>query len=301
MVLVVLSDIHGNHTALRLCIQDARRRTAGQRPRFVLLGDYQGDLPCPQQTMALLYELQRQEDCVLLRGNREEYLLNARKNGATGWKKGSSTSGMLLYNQQSLSPRDLHFFEGLSFARTYAPDPALPPLQLCHGSPRATKEKLFADSAGLADALTAPLSQGIRTVLCGHTHRQGGFCCSLTLPAGGTALCHVYNPGSVGMALSRPGVAEYLLLHGQNGDWQPEYITLPYDVGPVLRQMEEERLADWAPGWCATTKRLLTRGDVTHGGVLVRAMELCRRRTGRCVWPDIPEDCWQQALAELPR
>lgn len=32
---------------------------------------------------------------------------------------------------------------------------------------------------------------------------------------------------------------------------------------------------------------------------LARAMEICRRQNGSCVWPRIPEDCWRQAMAEL--
>jgi len=28
-------------------------------------------------------------------------------------------------------------------------------------------------------------------------------------------------------------------------------------------------------------------------------MELCREETGGCVWPDIPEKCWAQAVNEL--
>lgn len=28
-------------------------------------------------------------------------------------------------------------------------------------------------------------------------------------------------------------------------------------------------------------------------------MELCRQQRGSCVWPDIPESCWEQAMEEM--
>jgi hypothetical protein len=28
-------------------------------------------------------------------------------------------------------------------------------------------------------------------------------------------------------------------------------------------------------------------------------MELCREETGKCVWPDIPEEFWEQAVNEM--
>lgn len=31
----------------------------------------------------------------------------------------------------------------------------------------------------------------------------------------------------------------------------------------------------------------------------MRAMEICRETQGECNWPQIPEECWQRAVAEL--
>ena len=33
--------------------------------------------------------------------------------------------------------------------------------------------------------------------------------------------------------------------------------------------------------------------------VLDRAMSLCRKKTGQCQWPDIPEAYWQMAMDEI--
>ena len=41
------------------------------------------------------------------------------------------------------------------------------------------------------------------------------------------------------------------------------------------------------------------KGDVAHGLVLNRAMELCKNEEGECIWPDIPEMYWQQEVKEM--
>ena len=37
----------------------------------------------------------------------------------------------------------------------------------------------------------------------------------------------------------------------------------------------------------------------SHGSVLDRAMALCKEKYGQCVWPGIPDDCWEQAYNEI--
>lgn len=43
----------------------------------------------------------------------------------------------------------------------------------------------------------------------------------------------------------------------------------------------------------------LKGGTISHGTALARAMEICRETRGECNWPQIPEECWQQAIEEL--
>lgn len=44
---------------------------------------------------------------------------------------------------------------------------------------------------------------------------------------------------------------------------------------------------------------MIMTGKITHGTVLERAMTLCREKEGECLWPDIPEKYWEQAVDEL--
>lgn len=60
----------------------------------------------------MLREMQEEFPCYLVRGNREEYLLENLWQ-PQNWKAGSSTSGLLDYTFRNLTDQDLKFFEQL--------------------------------------------------------------------------------------------------------------------------------------------------------------------------------------------
>lgn len=51
--------------------------------------------------------------------------------------------------------------------------------------------------------------------------------------------------------------------------------------------------------WSLITKYILRGGNKSHGKILSKAMELCRIETGDCVWPNVPEKYWAQAVSEM--
>ncbi len=107
------------------------------------------------------------------------------------------------------------------------------------------------------------------------------------------------NPGSVGTPIGSGGKTQFLILHGDNGVWQEEFVSLEYDVDKAIRDMQEAGLYSYAPYWSKVTEHMLKGGHISHGTVLARAMEFCRDAYGECHWPQIPEECWQQAVEEL--
>lgn len=283
MDIAVLSDIHGNNVALERCLEYALTQGIST---FIFLGDYIGELAYPERTMKRLYELKKEYRCYFIRGNKEEYWLNYRDGGEVGWKDKDSTTGALLYAYNSFTERDLLFFEQLQFTQELVFDD-MPPILICHGSPYKANEKLLPD-----DKRTIEIIDSVNTsmILCGHTHVQrkiehNGRC--------------VLNPGAAGMPLSSDGKAQFMILHGDAGIWSEEFVSLDYDVDIVIKAMHEVKLYEHAPSWSRITEYALYRGDISHGLVLSRAMELCRQATGSCIWPDIPEGYWQQAVKEM--
>ncbi len=287
MDIAVMSDIHSNHVAFERCLSYALARKIGV---FFFLGDYVGDMAYPQKTMDLLYEMEKQYQCFFVRGNREDYLLDYQKGGEKGWKEKDSTTGGLLYTYRQMREKDMEFFQNLPPVRRLSSEDfseKMPPLTICHGSPRQVKEKLLPDAERTFEIMREEVNS---LILCGHTHIQGKI-----RHEGRTVL----NAGSIGVPLGSGAKPQFLILHGSAKGYEEEFISLSYDTEKVARELSESGLVDQAPFWCRVTQKLLQDGEIPHGTVLERAMALCRQETGSCRWPDIPERYWERAAEEM--
>ncbi len=281
--IAVLSDIHGNHIAVERCMEEAVSRGIDT---FIFLGDYLGELAYPQRTMELLYEYKEKYTCYFVKGNREDYWLDYKASGEQGWKDGDSTTGSMWYTYHNLTERDLEFFEGLPIAdKVVIAD--MPEFKICHGSPYSVNEKLLPDNARTREIMEMSDTE---LILCGHTHRQ-----EIIEHAGKRVL----NGGAVGVPLGSEGLTQFLILHGENGIWKDELISLSYDIEGVIEELHEERMQEHAPSWCRVSEHLLYAGEPPHGSVLTRAMELCEEAEGSCEWPNVPEKYWQKAVEEM--
>lgn len=282
MNIAVLSDIHGNYVALQKCLDYA---DSIGTDTFLFLGDYLGELAYPQKTMDIIYALREKCKCFFIKGNKEDYWIDHEKN-PTEWKEYDSTTGSLYYTYQHLTQKDLTFFKSLSFKEELRFG-ALPPLTICHGSPRKVNEKLLPDNENTFFLMEHDSNDYI---LCGHTHIQGKI-----EHKGKTVL----NAGSVGMPLLSNGKAQFMILKGTQDIWDYEFVSLEYDVENIIADLHSSGLNRKAPYWCKTTENLLRTGEISHGMVLARAMALCRDKFGECNWPYVPEECWEQAAKEL--
>ncbi|MCM1540740.1 MAG: metallophosphatase family protein [Blautia sp.] len=256
--------------------------------RFIFLGDYVGEFAYPERTMELLFSYMEKYDCTFIRGNKEEYWIRQRAEGGNDWKEYDSTTGALWYAYQRLTNKDIDFFETLPIAREVRLE-GLPTLFVCHGSPENYKEQLWKETER-----TREVMENAKTsfILCGHTHLQFAF-----RHQGNTLL----NPGSVGLSHQAGGKSQFMILHGEQGSWREEFITLDYDRQRAIEQLAESGLAKRAPHWCRITERELKGAlpEVTHGEVLNRVITLCHEETGQWSWPNLPEKYWDMAFEEL--
>lgn len=283
MQIAVIADIHGNYVALKKCLNLAFSRGI---QTFIFLGDYIGELAYPERTMQILYNLHKQYSCYFIKGNKEEYWLNYKASGEKGWYDKNSTTGALYYAYGCLNNKDLDFFSQLKPVDEIVVK-NMPPLLLCHGSPYGVSDKLLPNddkTMVILDKVESPI------ILCGHTHRQGKI-----IHKGK----YVFNPGSVGIPITGEGKTQFLILHGNNGIWDEEFLSLEYDVDKVIKELYEVKLDVHAPYWSLTTEYILRNGNMSHATVLNRAMELCKAVDGNCVWPSIPEKFWAQAVEEI--
>ena len=224
MRIAVFSDIHSNTPALRACIHEAEKQKADL---WLFLGDYVSDCANPDVTMELIRKVMQEHTCCLIKGNREEYLLNYRQNGGD-WCYGSTT-GSLLYTYEHLSEEDMCFFDSLPITDVVRIE-GMDPIRICHGSPKKTREKVEAGN-GMAEKLLAQIDEPV--LLGGHSHKQFFEYWNGKL---------YVNPGSLGIPTSGIPQAEMAFLESDGHRWMPKLIRVPYDIEETVREIEKADL-----------------------------------------------------------
>lgn len=280
--IAVIGDVHSNYIGLEKCMEHA----LSQKPdEFLFLGDYISDCPYPQKTMNIIYEVDKNYKCNFIRGNREEYMLNHRKNVDERWTY-SSASGSLLYTYENLTEKDFSFFESLDIQGYYNKE-GYQPFRYCHGSLTRSNEILEPEGENTKIFMG---SLDVDLLVSGHMHFQEDKL------YGKKRLLH---PGAVGVSWYFDGKTQYMILHGSKGGWEAEFFQLDYDVEKIVRDFETSGLDQKAPSWSKITMYTLRTGIDHNFDCLNRAKELCRQAEGSVTWPDIPEEYWKQALKEF--
>jgi len=283
MKLAVFSDIHGNYIAFEKCINYALKQGITS---FIFLGDYLGEFPYPQKTMELIYTLKEKYVCYFVRGNKEDYWIKRHYNNHCEWKDGNITVGALKYSYAHLTEKDIAFYETLPIIQEVKIEDA-EPILICHGSPNRNNEKMLPDQENTKHIME---ECSYKYILCGHTHIQYAINYENKI---------VLNPGAVGVPLHSGGKAQFMILYKDYHDWQYKFVELDYDKERVIEELRESGLEREAPYWSQVTKNLVLTGELAHGEVLSRAMQLCEETGENCNWYDVPEVYWKKAIEEM--
>ncbi len=277
MKLAVISDVHGNYKALEAFLAYIEKHPVDA---IIGLGDYVTDSPYPRRTLEMLYEMQQKYSCYLLRGNREEYLLNHAKT-PQGWRY-CSANGALLYTFQNVTGEDLEFFESLPSVKRVQPGEC-PELMLCHGAPEAIRGN-FEFEPELKDKVMKELPT--EYLLGGHSHHQ-----EATVMYGKMYV----NPGSLGLAIDNVGGrAEFAILDGDKESWKPQLISIGYDLEGFLQDFTESGLDDYGMILNRAVKKTLRTGRNYFFHAVCEACKLSGKPLG-----ETTEDIWQQVAVKL--
>ncbi len=279
MKIALISDIHGNYKALGAFLDYLKRHPADA---VVSLGDYVTDGPYPERTMALLYGMREKYTCYMIRGNREDYILDNVGN-KEGWKP-SSANGTLYYTFQHITEADRAFFASLPTEREVRME-GCPPLYICHGTPGRVRGNVHQEE-GLKEKVLAGLQY--RYLLGGHSHHQ-----EIDILQGKTYI----NPGSLGFAVDGVGRrAQFAVLTGNEKGWEAEFEAIPYDVDGYLRDFTESGVDEIGMTLNKAIKKSLVTG-VNYFFRCILAMEAEAKEQGLASMTELPETAWEK-LAE---
>lgn len=217
MKIAIISDIHGNHVALRGVLDEARRQGVGF---LFVLGDIVGYYYHADSVLDLLENW----SCEMIQGNHEELL-----------------------RQASVDDNQAHaikqrFGHGIDKALEQLTDTALGKLinlpsvkmiemdgvkfQLCHGSPWDRDSYIYPDSP--QELLDKCVTSAVDFVLLGHTHYPFVYCKGRTVIA---------NIGSVGQARDKGGVASWAVIDTSNRTLTFQHT--PYNITSLLAEVKK--------------------------------------------------------------
>lgn len=274
MKLALVSDIHGNYKALEMFLQFLEKHPV---EGVICLGDYVTDSPYPQKTMELLYSMMETYPCYMVRGNREDYLLDNPGN-VKGWKP-SSSNGTLLYTLQNMTQRDLDYFASIPTERELKLE-GVPAVYLCHGVPGRVRGNVH-EEKGLREKILKGLPYDF--LFGGHSHFQEVY-----VEKGKTYV----NPGSLGFAMDGIGRrAQFALLQGTEEGWRVEFYSLAYDVDAFLADFKISGVSEMGMTLSkAIQKSLLTGRNYFYECIL--EMDARAKEKGLQSIDLIPEEEW---------
>lgn len=243
MKLAVISDTHGNLSALEAVLADITEMGADQ---IVCLGDAASFGPQPQDTLRQVQAL----GCPVVMGNTDDSLLKPRtlEDVPTPTADTPVILEIERWCAEQLSDTDRDFIRTLQKTVRLELDGL--PILLFHGSPRSYNDLITATTPD--EELNGFFVERAPLMLGGHTHAQ---------------LLRRYqnvtfvNPGSVGLpyeilpdgSVRNPPRAEYVLVEVARGEPSITFRRVPYDVTPLLEAVRTSRMphgeiwrADWS-------------------------------------------------------
>lgn len=281
MKLALISDIHGNYKALEAFLEYLETQNADG---ILCLGDYLTDSPYPQRTLSLLYDMKKKYPCIMIRGNREQYLIDNFYH-PQGFRP-SSANGSLYYTALHVTEADIHFMEQLPMTEKVNMEDC-PSMLLCHATPDALRGNVREEPC-LKEKALRELEQDY--LFGGHSHHQEVD----------SMFGKIYvNPGSLGMAVDGRGKrAEFAMLqsekNGQGMTFRIERCSIPYDVNGFLQDFTACGLDEYG----MILNRAIKKTLVTGVNYFIKAVVEATRISGMPL-QDIPEQVWQQVADKL--
>jgi len=226
MKIALISDIHGNLTALTAVLQDIEQQKAD---KIICLGDVATLGPQPREVLQKLRDM----DCICIRGNHDEALLNI--HAIPDYHIPKTLVSTVHWCLENLQQEDLLYLSQFKFSYEFNWDKEFT-LFCCHGSPRSTTDIILSTTP--TSECTQMLGDLKGTHMAGgHTHIQ------MLRQHNGRVLL---NPGSVGSVFPRfflagevPSLqpwAEYSILNMENGIFNIDMRKIPFNI-PALKQI----------------------------------------------------------------
>jgi len=227
MKIAILSDIHGNLSALDAVLADLDAR--GGADQVVILGDIVAMGPQPREVIQRLRGL----GCVVVQGNTDAWFAPGKPPEPFPEEAKDKREKRILrlyhWLKDELTPEDHEFLHALPFSYEVMAGPER--LWFVHGSPRRNNEAVWPTTPDeeLHQMLKPARKAGATVVACGHTHQA-----MVRVLEGIT----VVNPGVVGAQGHGDVRAAYGVIAGNDEGLRIELRRIAYDPSLTIAAAE---------------------------------------------------------------
>ena len=211
MRLAVISDIHGNLTALEAVLKEIEEEAADG----IIVA---GDMVAGSHPVDVINRL-RKLNCWMIQGNNENYIVRFASGHAPEWWHTCRQWAFIRWNYKRIDNETLDFIRSLPEQLTVNIT-GTDSIRVVHGSPRNISELVYPDKD--LTPLDIALEQTSEPVLIfGHTHvpwqikRDGRL---------------ALNSGSVCGTFSGKPCGSYAIMNWANGRWEVQLRELNYDI-----------------------------------------------------------------------
>lgn len=225
MKIAVISDIHGNPSALGAVLNEIK-----SFDKIFCLGDLILAGYDPNSAMDMIFKLKDKlkDDFVIIQGNTDKMVANATDKMIEKTKEAFPCMGYSLQDDIKITnPKYIEYVKNLPEKKTLTINGVK--IELVHGSPRRQDENIYPDlDNDTVEEMVKDSSADI--IFCGHTHKSAGY----SLKSGKI----VVNAGSVGRSADNDKMPAYVeLLIDNDGKILLEHKKAKYDNNLVKRHI----------------------------------------------------------------
>lgn len=229
MKIAVISDVHGNKSALDKVLDDIKQKKAD---KIYCLGDIAMGGYDPNYTIDKLFELKNKmnDDFEIIQGNTDKLIVDYNDTLYEKMLKANPLMAQALNLDVKIIDDDKkRLLSNLNIDKILTVNGVK--IHLVHGSPRKQDENIFPDTPSSEVEKMVETSPA-DVILCGHTHIPCGF----SLNSGKT----VVNAGSIGRSMTKDKMPVYLLMTiDSNGAYSFEHIKVKYDNKQTAQLIKE--------------------------------------------------------------
>ena len=229
MKIAVISDVHGNKSALDKVLDDKKKKKAD---KIYCLGDIAMGGYDPNYTIDKLFELKNKmnDDFEIIQGNTDKLIVDYNDTLYEKMLKANPLMAQALNLDVKIIDDDKkRLLSNLNIDKILTVNGVK--IHLVHGSPRKQDENIFPDTPSSEVEKMVETSPA-DVILCGHTHIPCGF----SLNSGKT----VVNAGSIGRSMTKDKMPVYLLMTiNSNGAYSFEHIKVKYDNKQTAQLIKE--------------------------------------------------------------